>query len=434
MKKTNIKQSSQQIIFLLAVFIFSFVSFSCNRQEKDQKDKSSITTIDNITPKEDKWTFKKHVIDSILNTKNWSSSFVCKVEHNRDSLLWAIRHLEEQQYPAGALQEEVIQTAKPIVDSYFKKMNDLLDVYSLPHIPQVSCWEIYTIAMTGAFKDAGITEVDSYYEHDYEYVFPEYSPYGEARKQEINSALNRIYTEMKQKLYENRKNIEKKYAKYFPGGQKTISKYCIKDCEGGEEPGYEDIALNLDLLITTRSVAVYDSNLPVEFFADKSAKYKLESVSKGKWRVAKTTADGKKSYTSTFTHNTDFKTGTNLTDKSYYDVEPKVGDCNFEARPGNNMGVHISFSEVIAVEKPQAKYQVPEHITKEITNLEHEFEKQGKILNDYEQDYKKADSIATIMWNKKYADNNCKVTGCVNHVKRAKHMLPQYHLQHRVYG
>lgn len=399
--------ANQNKFKVISLAIFMLLFSACNKhQNKEAEKETQKTTITSIDIENLKDEFIKRASDSIAAKNGYNKELMFYYENKCDSLTKLIGDVEIGMTPTGALEAEVFNAATPIIDKYCQKMNNLLDIYKLPSI-EFSQYILNDLIMNGAYRDTGIDEDerDCKWVFDWEWnqiqqnLFAEGTSYGETRQQEIKNSLNCILEELKKELYASRKNIEKRYAKYIPGGQKTINRNCMIFSEGGACPGYE--YFNFDAVVAERSVKVYDSKLQPEFFADIDAEYKLESVSKGKWRVVKTTKNGKKTYTHVFEHNTDFKTYENLV---LNPICKKVGDCEFVATAGDNMGVHVYFSEVTAIEKAQEQYKAPEKLVAEHKRLSEELKKYEEPYKAEVQKIQKADSVARVMWQQKQAN------------------------------
>lgn len=192
--------------------------------------------------------------------------------------------------------------------------------------------------------------------------------YGESRQNEVITAVNNILLKMYRDICTSTKQIARSFAKYYPvlSDPKDMPAEYAKllenvelwweHSESGEwYPGY--IAGDV---VVKRCVRVYDSKLPVSFFGEEGADYKLVNVAPGKWQVIRTSKDGKVAKTAVFTHNVDYTFVAGVNDEG-----AKVGDGTFEFAPGANMGVEIIASEVVFIKKREiANDKIPNYAEK----------------------------------------------------------------------
>ncbi|MBO4626213.1 MAG: hypothetical protein J5679_03005, partial [Alphaproteobacteria bacterium] len=212
----------------------------------------------------------------------------------------------------------------------------------------------YTVATL--MHDIGIMPKEEYSDYD-ETKTINWCGYGEARQDEVRAAVKNIIEKMPTDMDNAIVDIARKYAKYYPvlTDIKDIpAQYaeCMKDIclwyEAGESGDVYSADLRGDLVIT-RSISVYDSKLPVNFFGEQDASYKLVSVEPGKWQVVRTDKNGKVSKTAVFTHDTDYVLKRQLW------TDCKVGESSFSYEPGTNMGVHVRMTEVVYVKEREIK-------------------------------------------------------------------------------
>jgi len=182
--------------------------------------------------------------------------------------------------------------------------------------------------------------------------------YGEARQDEVRAAVKSIVEKMVTDMDKAVVEIARKYAKYYPvlTDIKNIpAQYAeyLKDVVLWDEVGESGDACPGDIsgdLVITRSIRVYDSKLPVSFFGEKGASYKLVSVQPGKWQVVRTDKNGKVSKTAVFSHDTDYEL-----ELRHNWTDSKVGNSTFSYEPGANMGVHVYATEVVYVKEREIK-------------------------------------------------------------------------------
>jgi hypothetical protein len=333
--------------------------------------------------------YEEYIIDSVLNANGFNRYDGYDFRMEITDLDNQINELNWQQTAGGAMEKAVFSSGEKIVKRYMNAINQDVAKYGL----EILNFDILTeemcqnpeIIMNGAYKDAGIE--DEYGEYDIsdfasEVIVPniDFGNYGEPRQQEIIKTVNDHFAQMLNELYANRKHIERTFADYFAGGQATINETSVVYCgEGTYSAGYA--RYNITYRNTTRSVSVYDSKLPVSFFGDSDAIYKLHQVSPGKWYVSKQYANGKIEKTAVFQDKVDYST--------YTYTSNEKGKSEFSFVPGVNMGVRIKVCEVTDVQTAKKQFKGPS-FARQIDSLN--VRKDSLVRKDKE--YKKAQRLA----------------------------------------
>ena len=259
--------------------------------------------------------------------------------------------------PGTYEQSEEITKLADIFTEWFlnNKYNDVPRLNACINAPEQSKeYGGYTVSTL--MHDMGIMPDEEYGRYD-DTKKINWRGYGEARQEEVRAGVKSIIEKMPTDMNKAVVEIARKYAKYYPvlADIKDIpAQYaeCMKDVSLWWENGESGNAYPADMggdLVITRSIGVYDSKLPVSFFGEEGASYKLVNVEPGKWQVVRTDKNGKVSKTAVFTHDTDYT----LKRQSWTDS--KVGDSFFSYEPGTNMGVHVRMTEVVYVKEREIK-------------------------------------------------------------------------------
>ena len=349
------------------------------------------------------YEYKEHIKDSIVRTNGFPEGFATFWQ-NREALEDSIKSLEYKNGPMYAMETAVFNAGNKIAKTYTSILESKLKIYNLPFDKTLinEAMSDDSFIMYGAYKDARESDQNvSDWEIDYavEVIVKslklDETNYGESRKQEISTLVKGTIIEMCKEMYKSRKAIEQQYAKYFAGGMNAINKGCVQYGEGDCWAGYCDWELNNSALVTEKTLWLYDSKLPVDFFADTDADYTVEDMGVGQWRIVKKAKDGKTSRTQTFSHNTDYE----ITTRPVWNEEivPSVGKKSFRATPGDNIGMHINYSEVIAVTKPKAKFVGSPELNRKIRELKIEKERVDAHYDELCRIESYADSIACQM-------------------------------------
>jgi len=344
--------------------------------------------------------YEEHVKDSVLyaNGFNKDDCFSCQTT----DLERQIAELSWQNSAGGALEKAVFSAGEQIIkhniDIIVMELAKYgLEINSVIEITNDMCKNPEVI-MYGAYQDANIE--DRYSAHDY-FVSQivkniDFAALSEIQDQDIVQLVDTCFSTMLSELYTSRKTIEKSFAPYFAGGQECLdNNAAFHDGEGASYAGYDRDNICRPYRITQRNVKVYDSALPVDFFGDKNTVYKLVQVSKGQWRVSKQSNNGKMSRTPVFVHNTDYDTCV------YMGKEKQKNTFSFY--PGKNMGVHVSTSEVIRIQKAKKHYKKNPIINKQIDSLSLRRDSLNKREREYIYTLAHADSVARLKLKQRVA-------------------------------
>ncbi|MBO4745927.1 MAG: hypothetical protein J5613_02570 [Alphaproteobacteria bacterium] len=345
--------------------------------------------------------YREHVSDSIARANGvpeGTRAFWADFEKVNDS----IRNLEYKNGVTYALQNAVNVAGNRIADEYVNVLEGKLRIYNLPFDRELVKKQLANseFIMWGAYADAnseydnGDWALDDAVEEIVRSLHFENTDYGTARKQEVTQMIRRVIVEMCGKMRTSRKNIERQYAPYIVGGMETINNSVLSYCEGDAWAEYNRFLMECKYMVTKKTIWLYDSQLPVDFFTDADAEYSIEKKGEGRWCIVKKTKDGQISRTKTFTHNTDYTISTEYCD----DVPaPRQGDKKFSAEPGANLGVHISYTEIISVKTAEREFRGSPELERQINELRQLRQQLETRSEDVWRVERYADSIARQM-------------------------------------
>ena len=317
-----------------------------------------------------------------------------------DTIKGKIAAVDERKY--HQLNREVGENLDKISSKYAQKIEKMLTENYKIYLSDDNKKDLqelcrYTYGNAFPYPDAEDQSfrVDSY---DFDKFFEkvDMGSYGEMRQKEIKDKTEQLLLIMCNEQDTRRLAIAKTYAEYYPILDKSkIPAEYVKDVaydpyawesEGGLELEYNDWMAQRD---TTghptfeiyRKVSVYDSKLPVDFFHEEGAAYKLNQVDKGKWQVERKSKDGKVAKTPVFDDNVEYKI-----------VLGGYGN-EFDATPGANMGVRISVAEkLFEIKCKDDKLHTDAQAVALKKPLQKELEKYEAIIAKY-------DSIKNRVWN-----------------------------------
>lgn len=142
-----------------------------------------------------------------------------------------------------------------------------------------------------------------------------FTSYDLDKQQEISHVIHVHYVSIMRKLKENRVALSKPYACYYPVLDLTVVPEDYQEMFCGYDPavihrggdiryGYDD--LSTAPLCIKRRVQIRSKDLDPTFFNVQGASYKVVKVSKGSWRIDRTSASGSVESTPTFKYNADY--------------------------------------------------------------------------------------------------------------------------------
>ena len=194
--------------------------------------------------------YKDYIIDSVLNSygfnknENFYGQALTK-EAQTNELRW-------QQTPGGAMEKSVFASNEQVIERYMYMLAKNLekngfDMLNTKEIIEDMC-QNPEILMYGAYQDAGLEDLYLAQEYLISEIIKnvKIGPYADTKKPEVNQITETCIKEMFSELYKNRKNIEKTFADYFAGGQKTIDKNTVFYCgEMDYCAGYDRYNINV---------------------------------------------------------------------------------------------------------------------------------------------------------------------------------------------
>ena len=227
------------------------------------------------------------------------------------------------------------------------------------------------------------------------------SSYGQMRKDEIMQQVCSLFEKTKKQLIASRKSAEKQYADYYVTENDSDDIAVEEQGEGARGTGYGNFSwYERGSLLKETRIKVYDSKLPVAFFGDKDAEYKLISLGNDKWQVQKKTASGKIEKTAVFTDKGQIQEWFALGKIDAKD------ENSFWYTPGENMGVHVSYGESKIVKRAKKKWEKNKDVVRQINSLNQKIDKmyaQNKELDNRVQSILHyADSVSEVMASQRY--------------------------------
>ena len=368
---TNIKRKVDTFLIGSAIAASVLGGTSCVRRAgrhaavEKARQEASADSIKRANEKrfQEKNAFEEHAADSIRSVNGYA-----EYEKELKSLPESYKDMNKidsilySKTLGGVMEKEVIKSCGAIAREYVEQINDLFEKYS--SLPQPSFNDDYLVinlledALNDNAKEAGFFDHYTFsFNHDLnQYV--EHSKYGMERKNEIKQKIENIFQNTKKKLLAIKKDVEKRYADYYIVSDVKELGIDADDERGNWWFGYSDLNneyINPKVLVTKKSVSVYDQKLPVVFFGEKDAKYKLVSVGTNKWQVFKTYKNGAMGKTKVFEDKKDFSTRSYPINEDK--VAVKVGDSEFSFSAGQNKGVHVNYTEVTKVQKRKKDWE-----------------------------------------------------------------------------
>ncbi|MBR6364054.1 MAG: hypothetical protein IKS08_03135 [Alphaproteobacteria bacterium] len=336
----------------------------------------------------------------------------------------AIRTIEWAHSLAGTMERELMTAGKPIIQHGEQEIRDLLAKYNVSYTDFFANDEYNWYLREELFIGVSVREDGQVWQmfgataewQAHVDAIIDKSEYGEPRKAEMKQKVAEIIAGTEQKLIASRKNVQKRFADYYSALPQEYKDYIGVESlgEGEMGPGYDESLnyyANAGGIVTSREIHVYDSNLDPDFFGEPGATYKLVSLGNNKWQVVKTRADGTVAKTAVFQDKGSIYTYTNTfgddTDEEGNPIPvPKVGDSYFDFRPGANIGVHISFNEVIKVEKhnKQWKTQFTESEQRQMDSLRERIAKKSEWSHKQWELGRQSDSIARAMTQRRFGN------------------------------
>lgn len=335
-----------------------------------------------------------------------------------------IRTIEWAHSLAGTMERELMTAGKPIIQHGEQEIRDLLAKYGVAYtnffdFDKKDDWSLHDELFVGvSYQDGDYRETfgaTSDWQAHVDVIIDK-SEYGEPRKAEMKQKTAEKIANTEQKLIASRQNVQARFADYYSALPQEYKDYIGVESlgEGQMGPGYDaslNYFANAGGIVTRREINVYDSNLDPDFFGEPGATYKLVSLGNNKWQVVKTRADGTVAKTAVFQDKGSSYTYTNTfgddTDEEGNPIPvPKVGDSYFDFRPGANIGVHISFTEVIKVEKhnKQWKTQFTESEQRQIDSLRGQIAKKSEWRHKQGELGRQSDSVARAMTQRRFGN------------------------------
>lgn len=412
--------------FLLGISALAGVALTSCGKEQSSKQESRVPQKQEqkFDVEKARKEYKEHCADSIRVANGYNdmraqqrqiSDSIYAVEAQKGTIEW-------ESSLGGAIQAAVESSGNKILDGFFQELDALLGKYKISlkshfHGEDDMYWEFYNndeydgvsyiyksdLIYTGVVVD---DEDFDYSEEQYEKLIKnignivEESQYGQQRKDEIMAAVRKLINQTKKKLITSRKATEAKFSDYYVAMDDEDLAFQYGG-EGDTDYGYEHLNHGRDILAKTKHIHVYDSKLPVEFFGDEGAEYKLVSLGNNKWYVQKKTASGKIEKTAVFTDAGKVAESTYCYGKEWFDPS-----YSFSYTPGDNMGVHIETRETTVLKTAKKQWTCPQTVANELKYLEQQQATLSgqniSLWNKMDSVSHYADSVANVMATMKY--------------------------------
>ena len=370
--------------------------------------------------------YKNKCADSIRTARGYDSIYAKYNQLDAYPIYRKIDSLEWAASLGNAIEKSVKNSARKIINKFFADLGSLLGRYEIS-LSDYTCGEdedyFYFNTNTNAVckNDLIFTGINLYPENqpddeasnlcgitnefnpliDIVQEIVDKSSYNKTRKDEIMNHVHNLVEKTKDKLIASRKSAEQQYADYYLK-KDNKDDIAVEECgEGDRTAGYGNFRWNSRGCVKkVLHTQVYDSKLPVAFFGDKDAEYKLISLGNDKWQVQKKTASGKIEKTAVFTDKGHIEGWL-----CFDDIDAKNENC-FSYEPGENMGVHVFYSEYKIIKRAKKKWVPNKDITRQINSLTKQMEKvqaqSDELYDRLETIRNYADSVATVKASQRF--------------------------------
>lgn len=414
------KKSKVFLAGLAATTIMSMTS--CKGGDSKTEDKKTDDVEKLERQQREDGTYYEMMRDSLMLARGYDAEPYCEAINAEDSLRQQLSKMEDENLRKTELQNKIEKEVNSVGQKYEKQIQSILDRYQLStneetagEISKLCNYESYADWRAYKYEYSSENENPGYYwlqTVDDMLAKTNIEKYGEPRQKEIKDAVLKVCKIMHNEQDTKRVAIAKSYADYYPvlnpdrlpaeyakmlTEDKNMDPFYIPSGEG--EPGVGYNYLWNGSLAVTKRVSVYDSKLPVEFFNEEGAKYKLKKIKEGEWQVEKT-KDGKISRTPIFKDNVDYKTSVEILGEGH---EPHD---EFSYEPGTNMGVRVSVNEILfSIKAKDDRIRSPEEMAVLRAPLEKEHAKCVEIIDHYnnieKQAKHEADSLVKVRQSKR---------------------------------
>ena len=360
------KKSKVFLAGLAATTIMSMTSCKGGDSKTEDKKNDDTEALENLQRQErEDGMYYEFMRDSLMQAYDYDVEPYLAAINAEDSIRQQLNKLNDENYRKAELQNKVEKEVGAIGQKYEKQIKSVLDKYQLSTSDETDraisklCgyegyaeWRAYKYEHDEYVQSSGRQDLKYNYSSNLDEMFATTnlaSKYGDTRQQEVKDAVIKVYKIIRNEQDTKRVAIAKTYADYYPelDPSRIPAEYAklpmydhfyIPSSEGEPRVGY--CGLWNGSLAVIRSARVYDSQLPVDFFGEEGAKYKLKQIKQGEWQVEKT-KDGKISRTPIFKDAVDYSTRIEILGEGH---EPQD---NFSYQPGTNMGVHIEVNDVL---------------------------------------------------------------------------------------
>ncbi len=383
-------------------------------EEKNEPDKEALARQQEQKQRAEDEKFFEETRDALLKEYGYNSQDYNNANRSKDSIKEKLCYLEHRNYQCFKLNDEVDENLVKIGEKYAQKIENMLtNSYQLSvsdeareHLRKVLCdaetyKDAYISSRGSHWNMSSIADdLDGKYHYSYGGFWSnvDIGQYGEIHQKEIKDKTLQLVKDMFNEQDSKRLEIAKNYAVYYPTLDRSKIPEQYRDClekdpyfiesSETEYAGYDWLYVirtpeNKPIFRINRSVSVYDSKLPVEFFNEEGASYKLNQVKPGQWQVEKKSKNGKTSKTPVFNDNVEYA--------FYAGGEEK----EFEAVPGTNVGMKITVCEkVFEIPCKDDHLQSVEELKTVRSSLETALKLHEKIIAKQDSIWKRAEDEA----------------------------------------
>lgn len=234
---TNI--NDRRVVLMMFATLLCAVALWSEYDKQKKRDKEEKGFVPRTTVYECRSERIDQAYDSMLvsNSMPLTNVYADSVKTLRDS----VSKMEFQNSLAGNLTNDVQKACKPIINSYMKKVCNLLKSNNIHYDSETINYVKDRMWPNGVFmaydknenedckweRLSVVGNIERLIDSD------ETNRYGYAKKNEIKEKIRGILVkDMCESIYKTRKFIESKYARYVPGGMDTINKnnvFCVED-------------------------------------------------------------------------------------------------------------------------------------------------------------------------------------------------------------
>lgn len=375
-----------------------FFAASCKHNENHDKQ-----------PNTDRADFNKEIIERDIFISDYIDSALTAqgVYPVKDMEFYPLRDslnaINFENSASGALTKAVHSAGEKIVGRYVNKLCKKLDSYDLFYdrneIKQellqddfIMC-DLFDDIYSDANKKKCVQAIS-------ESMGLDRMEYSDEYKNEIQTAMDVIITNMCTDLQNSRKSVEKQYAKYFAGGMKLIEE-AFNVTGGYDLLEYEfDEFQEIPCWTTFSEINVYAPKLSQSFFDDTTAQYSLKSLGNARWCVVKRMPNGKVIKSEPFVDSATYNT------YGYPACPYMNSELRFDENYNDTIGGMVCYKKVVRVEKPLVDYPKSKALSNQSKALQKRYDRLYEQKQKYNAQRSEAYNQAVHKWNALHNKSN----------------------------